>query len=72
MPDPPLAFATSLPQTGRKPGTWGKLLPGFYLRPGPDGHPRVHGPAAPADGLALPPGTTLDDEGFLVPPPHAG
>jgi acyl-[acyl-carrier-protein]-phospholipid O-acyltransferase/long-chain-fatty-acid--[acyl-carrier-protein] ligase len=68
MPDPPLAFATSLPQTGRKPGTWGKLLPGFYLRPGPDGQPRVHGPAAPASGLALPAGTALDDEGFLVPP----
>ncbi|MFD0893531.1 MFS transporter [Luteolibacter ambystomatis] len=68
MPDPPLAYATSEPQAGRKAGTWGKLLPGFYLRHGDHGAVSVHGPALPEGGLALPAGTTLDAECFLVAP----
>lgn len=66
MPDPPLAFRTSEPQLGRKPGSWGKLLPGFFLRNGADGRLRAFGPAAPEEGLPLPEGCTLDAEGFLV------
>jgi acyl-[acyl-carrier-protein]-phospholipid O-acyltransferase/long-chain-fatty-acid--[acyl-carrier-protein] ligase len=68
MPDPPVARSTNLPQAGSKPGTWGKLLPGFYFRIDPNDIPRVHGPSTPKGGLALPVGTTLDDDGFLVPP----
>jgi len=68
MPDPPVERSTNLPQAGTKPGTWGKLLPGFYFRIDPNDIPRVHGPSVPKSGLALPVGTTLDDDGFLVPP----
>jgi acyl-[acyl-carrier-protein]-phospholipid O-acyltransferase/long-chain-fatty-acid--[acyl-carrier-protein] ligase len=68
MPDPPVERSTNLPQAGTKPGTWGKLLPGFYFRIDPNDIPRIHGPSAPKGGLALPIGTTLDDDGFLVPP----
>ncbi|MGC4015518.1 MAG: MFS transporter [Luteolibacter sp.] len=68
MPDPPLAYATSEPQAGRKAGTWGKLLPGFYLRHGENGAVSVHGPSVPPNGLDLPAGTTLDAECFLVAP----
>ncbi len=66
MPDPPLPSADSEPQTGRKNGAWGKLLPGYFLLE-TEGVLRVHGPAAPAEGLALPDGCTLDAEGFLTP-----
>jgi acyl-[acyl-carrier-protein]-phospholipid O-acyltransferase/long-chain-fatty-acid--[acyl-carrier-protein] ligase len=65
MPDPPLPVATSQPQCGRKPGTLGILLPGFaVVKSGTS--LQLHGPAAP-EGLALPQGDQLDDEGFIVP-----
>jgi len=67
MPDPPPPLPTSEVQLGSKPGSWGKLLPGFVLR-NDSGGPRIHGPAAPDAGLPLPGGTTLDDEGFLTVP----
>jgi acyl-[acyl-carrier-protein]-phospholipid O-acyltransferase/long-chain-fatty-acid--[acyl-carrier-protein] ligase len=66
MPDPALPQTVSEPQSGRKPRSWGKLLPGWYPRPADHGQLRIHGPAAPAEGLELPPGCTLDAEGFLM------
>ncbi|BCU75974.1 MFS transporter [Luteolibacter sp. LG18] len=68
MPNPPLAYATSEHQAGMKTGTWGKLLPGFYLRTGDDGSVTLHGPAVPEKGVPLPQGTTVDAECFLVAP----
>ncbi len=66
MADPAMPWAGSEPQSGSKPGSWGKLLPGWYLEVTPSGGVRAHGPAAPSDGLPLPDGCTLDAEGFLV------
>ena len=65
MPDPLLSGDAPI-QLGRKPGTWGKLLPGFHLIADESGELHVHGPAVPEEGLPLPNGTTLDEEGFLV------
>lgn len=64
MPDPPIPREGSKPQAGRKPGALGILLPGFSLEETPDG-PVIHGPAAP-EGLKLPAGYRLDEEGFVV------
>lgn len=64
MPDPEKPLPTSEFQAGRKPGSWGKLLPGWYLEKDAEGFTRVAGPAAP-EGLLLPPGAYLDAEGFL-------
>jgi len=66
MPDPAKPWADSEPQSGHKPGTWGKLLPGWFLLSDEGGGLRAHGPAAPEDGLALPSGSFLDAEGFLA------
>ena len=68
MPDPTRPWAESEPQSGHKPGTWGKLLPGWYLLPSENGGLRAHGPAAPQNGLELPAGALLDEEGFLTRP----
>ncbi len=62
FPDPPAPLPTSRPQPGRRPGTRGLLLPGFVLD---EENSRIFGPAAPDGGLALPPGTTLDELGFV-------
>jgi hypothetical protein len=67
MPDPPKAATDVSPQRGRKPGTWGKILPGWFLKPSADGRLWAHGPAAPPDGIALPAGCFLDPQGFLTP-----
>ena len=67
MPNPPGAD-DSPAQYGTKPGTWGKLLPGFHLVADETGQLRVHGPATSTNGLPLPLGTSLDEEGFLIPP----
>jgi hypothetical protein len=67
MPDPPKAATDASPQLGSKPGTWGKLLPGWFLQPSADGRVWAHGPAAPPDGIALPAGCFLDPQGFLTP-----
>ena len=56
MPDPPMNPSTTSPQRGHKLGTWGKLLPGWYLK---EGH--LYGPAA----LKSPFPGHLDAEGFL-------
>jgi hypothetical protein len=64
MPDPVAAPNLKDPQRGGKPGTWGKLLPGWLTAPDADGKLRLHGPAAPADGLPLP-GCAVDEEGFV-------
>ena len=65
MPDPPLPVATSQPQCGRKSGTLGILLPGFAVVAN-ETAPQLRGPAAP-EGVALPHGHRLDEEGFVVP-----
>lgn len=65
MPDPTKPWTDSEPQLGHKPGTWGKLLPGWFLLPSEGGGLRAHGPAAPENGLELPAGAFLDAEGFL-------
>ena len=62
MPDPPRAHAGSKDQAGRKAGSHGILLPGFWV----DGA-TLRGPAVP-DGLPLPEGTTVDEEGFVFLP----
>ena len=66
MPDPVAAPNLKHPQRGGKPGTWGKLLPGWFTAPDAAAGLRLHGPAAPADGLPLP-GCAVDDEGFVGP-----
>jgi len=59
MPDPATP-RTGAAQQGAKPGTWGRLLPGWYVEGG-----LVKGPAAP-EGLPLPEGAHVDAEGFVV------
>lgn len=66
MPDPPAVSNLKDVQGGRKPGTWGRLLPGWFIAKAADGQLLAHGPAAPAAGLALPHGCFLDDDGFLA------
>ncbi|MDP3849418.1 MAG: MFS transporter [Luteolibacter sp.] len=67
MPNPPPSAQGIESQLGHKPGSWGKLLPGWHLeRCEESGTLRVHGPAAPAGGLPLPIACSLDAEGFLV------
>lgn len=66
MPHPPASSDDFEPQHGHKLRSWGKLLPGWHLKPAPDGTLRAHGPAATADGLPLPAGCRLDAEGFLL------
>lgn len=68
MPDPVQPLPTSEPQPGRRTGSWGKLLPGFFLRTNAAGETRVHGPSTPAEGVLLPAGASLDAGGFLVAP----
>ena len=69
MAHPPRSLAESEYQPGHKPNSWGKLLPGWYLRTTESGGLRAHGPAAPEEGLALPDGCWLDPDGFLQ---HSG
>jgi acyl-[acyl-carrier-protein]-phospholipid O-acyltransferase/long-chain-fatty-acid--[acyl-carrier-protein] ligase len=67
MPHPPPVPAGMDPQHGRKPRSWGKLLPGWHLGSDPaSGMTVVKGPAAPHHGLLPPAGCTLDAEGFLI------
>jgi acyl-[acyl-carrier-protein]-phospholipid O-acyltransferase/long-chain-fatty-acid--[acyl-carrier-protein] ligase len=66
MPDPATPNPESECQQGHKLGTWGKLLPGWYLLPSETGGLIAHGPAAPPCGLLLPPKSYLDPEGFLA------
>lgn len=67
MPHPPPSPDDSFPpQNGHKLHSWGKLLPGWHLIYQDDGEVKAHGPAAPTDGILLPAGCTLDDEGFLI------
>ena len=66
MPDPPAAANVKDVQSGNKSGTWGRVLPGWFLAKSATGELLAHGPAAPATGLALPPGCFLDEDGFLA------
>lgn len=63
--DPPSAEDSFEVQRGCKPGSLGRLLPGWFVERGADGTCIVRGPAAPAAGLPLPQGWHLDDEGFI-------
>ena len=65
MPHPPANESGDEIQPGHKSGAWGKLLPGWYLESLPNGGWRVHGPAAPEEGLELPEGSFPDAEGFI-------
>ena len=65
MPHPHKPTAESEEQTGHKLGTWGKLLPGWFLDSPETGRLSAYGPAAPEEGLPLPPGCFLDAEGYL-------
>jgi acyl-[acyl-carrier-protein]-phospholipid O-acyltransferase/long-chain-fatty-acid--[acyl-carrier-protein] ligase len=67
MPDPAMVPTLKDAQSGRKPGTWGRLLPGWFLVQAADGQITAHGPAAPDAGIGLPHGCFLDADGFLVP-----
>lgn len=60
MPPPPHQPSGFAPQRSSKPGTHGRLLPGWWIKDG-----RVFGPAAPEEGLPLPEGCELDEEGFV-------
>ena len=66
MPDPPPVADVIDVQAGRKPGTWGRLLPGWFLVRSATGQWLAQGPAAPAAGLILPDGCCLDEDGFLA------
>ncbi|MEI6605977.1 MAG: MFS transporter [Verrucomicrobiota bacterium] len=66
MPDPPPVPDVKDVQAGRKPGTWGRLLPGWFIARSADGRLLAHGPAAPTAGLPLPDGCCLDEDGFLA------
>lgn len=66
MPHPAKHAKEDAPQPGHKVDTWGKLLPGWYLITGEDGSIRAHGPAAPEEGLLLPAGCSMDNDGLLV------
>ncbi len=66
MPNPAKPSDGGDPQLGHKPGTWGKLLPGWFLLAAENGDLRAYGPAAPPAGLLLPQKCFLDDEGFLA------
>lgn len=59
MPNPKPARENMI-QLGSKPGTWGRLLPGWYLE-----DELIKGPAA-EHGLKLPEGAYVDSEGFVV------
>ncbi|MGA0845755.1 MAG: 1-acyl-sn-glycerol-3-phosphate acyltransferase, partial [Luteolibacter sp.] len=67
IPDPPQTDSGLPMQPGHKPGSWGRLLPGWsYASESGSGRWRVDGPAAPDGGILLPEGCFLDDEGFLI------
>ena len=59
MPHPRQVPEGFEPQLGNKPGTLGRLLPGWHIENG-----RVYGAAAPEEGLPLPAGCELV-EGFV-------
>ena len=64
MPDPPLSHPGSKSQPGSKAGALGIVLPGFeVLKEGEAWI--VRGPAAP-DGIALPAGYRVDEQGFVI------
>jgi acyl-[acyl-carrier-protein]-phospholipid O-acyltransferase/long-chain-fatty-acid--[acyl-carrier-protein] ligase len=66
MPDPPSAGGDVTAQYGWRENSWGKLLPGWKILPSSDGSLCAFGPAADEDGLPLPQGCSIDDEGFLI------
>jgi acyl-[acyl-carrier-protein]-phospholipid O-acyltransferase/long-chain-fatty-acid--[acyl-carrier-protein] ligase len=66
MPHPPTAIEDFAAQKGNQSNSWGKLLPGWRLEGAETGCLRAHGPAANESGILLPPGCSLDLEGFLI------
>jgi acyl-[acyl-carrier-protein]-phospholipid O-acyltransferase/long-chain-fatty-acid--[acyl-carrier-protein] ligase len=65
LPDPPLVLSTSRYQAGHKAGSLGLLLPGFTCAVAADGTLHLGGPSLPDQGLTLPSGSHLDEDGFL-------
>jgi acyl-[acyl-carrier-protein]-phospholipid O-acyltransferase / long-chain-fatty-acid--[acyl-carrier-protein] ligase len=65
MPHPPKPNVDSEFQHGHKPGAFGMLAPGWECRADDAGRLRVHGPAAPYSGIALPDGASIDQGGFV-------
>jgi hypothetical protein len=70
MPDPAPPNDPIDPQHGCRPGSRGRMLPGWFVCKDANGELRVHGPAAPDHGLLLPTGSMIDDEDFLFLPNH--
>ena len=66
FPDPPKTSGSSRHQAGHKPGTYGLLLPGFDFKENGD-VTTILGPAAGPNGLVLPKGLAIDEEGFVGP-----
>jgi acyl-[acyl-carrier-protein]-phospholipid O-acyltransferase/long-chain-fatty-acid--[acyl-carrier-protein] ligase len=64
MPDPPLSHPGAKAQAGVKAGAFGILLPGFEVEER-EGRWLVRGAAAP-EGIVLPEGCRVDEEGFVV------
>ena len=64
FPDPPQGHSGSPHQAGCKPQSRGILLPGFSYRES-DGRIRVIGPALGNEGITLPSGSRIDDNGFV-------
>jgi acyl-[acyl-carrier-protein]-phospholipid O-acyltransferase / long-chain-fatty-acid--[acyl-carrier-protein] ligase len=60
QPHPRKPLPGSSIQIGHKPDSWGILLPGFFVE-----QARLHGPSCPAEGLELPEGFRVDEEGFV-------
>jgi acyl-[acyl-carrier-protein]-phospholipid O-acyltransferase / long-chain-fatty-acid--[acyl-carrier-protein] ligase len=56
MPHPPLPTETTVFQSGNKAGSWGRVLPGWYLEDG----------KLQPGGMILPAGVVMDASGFLV------
>ena len=64
MPDSPDPDPKARAQPGRRPNTYGRLLPGFCYEL--HRHPiHLSGPALDPDGLTLPPSIQIDADGFL-------
>ncbi len=65
LPDPPPPAEDVPPQHGTRTGSRGRLLPGWFPLTPDDGRGSLKGPAAP-EGIRLPEGWLVDDEGFVM------
>ncbi|MCP5536166.1 MAG: MFS transporter [Akkermansiaceae bacterium] len=65
MPHPEAITATNQHQEGHRPGTWGRLLPGFHVEPLADGV-TLFGASTPEQGITIT-GVIPDESGMLTP-----